>query len=347
MRRFLINSFLFLIPVVILLVSLNYYVDISNSFNTDYSKKIAKILCRGDHVTNLTNYNDRICQKEVISCLQNVPETIVLGSSRGMLIRGEYYNSNSFFNHCVTSASVEDLIAIYQMYAVVGNLPKEIIVCIDPWYFEENTSTKWQAIADYYFDFKNTPNTLNHNANTYKLLFSIANFQSNIKGLFSERKMIVPEKAIQKFNDLNTLLNDGSLTYGSLYRNMTKRDRKILIQDYIDAKLKNKSKMREINDNKWEDFIQLINTLKKRGQDLSFILPPLHPLTYEKLGSSLPIIDLTENKIEGLAKELNLPITGSFDPQNVGLDEHHFYDAIHCNELGIIKLMHYSTNNKV
>jgi len=116
MQRF-INKFIIIsLPVLILLFTVNYFGDAARIFDSDYEKEMAETLMKGSFVTNISNYDERVFQKELINRMNNAPEILVLGSSRTMLINSTYFPNQTFFNNSVSGASIEDIIALFQMY---------------------------------------------------------------------------------------------------------------------------------------------------------------------------------------------------------------------------------------
>ena len=93
--KMLLKRFLFFLPPLslIILVGVNYFIDAENLYSQQYEKIIARNILSGNHITNISKYNDREFQKQLISQLKECPDIIVIGSSRTMMIN----NSISFW----------------------------------------------------------------------------------------------------------------------------------------------------------------------------------------------------------------------------------------------------------
>ena len=116
MKRFLIRTSKIACPILIILVSVNYFGDAARIFDPEYEREMSEILMSGRFITNINNYDERVFQKEVINRMAKAPEVLVLGSSRTMLINSSYFPGQTFFNNSVTGASIEDLISLFQVY---------------------------------------------------------------------------------------------------------------------------------------------------------------------------------------------------------------------------------------
>ncbi len=61
-------------------------------------------------------------------------DLLILGSSRTMTINPASFDlPSSSFNSSVTSANLEDDIALYYLYSQKGWKPKKLLIAVDPW----------------------------------------------------------------------------------------------------------------------------------------------------------------------------------------------------------------------
>lgn len=343
MQRF-IKKFIFIsLPVLILLFAVNYFGDAARIFDPEYEKKMAEILMNGSYVTNISNYDERVFQKELINGLNNAPEVLVLGSSRTMLINSAYFPNQTFFNNSVSGASIEDIIALFQIYKERNILPKKIIVGIDPWLLNENNGqTRWKSLEYFYNKYnKKADHSLAKNSSyKYSELFSLSYFQASIKALpklFSGTSR--PIATHEKYNETNTKLSDGSLVYSADYRNVTQTKIKSKIDGYINGSIYSIENFESISDDIWSEFQEFISTLKKENITVEFFLCPYAPRVYEKVSISYPNVEKSENLIVRFAMANEIKVYGSFDPYGLGFDETYFYDGMHCKEKGIEEIL--------
>ena len=105
-----------------------------------YADGIAEELAKGNIVTDVSGCDDRLLQKYFISKMKKCPNTIVLGSSRVRFINGSMVQDSTLINNGVSSASLEDLVAIYSLYENKGCEIKKIIIGVDPWILNDNNT---------------------------------------------------------------------------------------------------------------------------------------------------------------------------------------------------------------
>jgi hypothetical protein len=132
--------------MLLLIVFTNYFGDAANIFNRDHEKEIARIVGEGNNV-NISNYEERLFQEELITNLDFSPDIVIIGSSRIMQLNKDIFPGSRIINNSVCGASLEDLIAIYQIYKENNKLPEQIFIGIDPWTFQKDVKrTRWKSI---------------------------------------------------------------------------------------------------------------------------------------------------------------------------------------------------------
>ena len=68
------------------LVGINYFVDASHVITSRSHEQMAVLALEGNTVAMPENYNERSFQMAVVDHMKSRPETLVLGSSRGMSV---------------------------------------------------------------------------------------------------------------------------------------------------------------------------------------------------------------------------------------------------------------------
>ncbi|RAR69304.1 hypothetical protein [Flavobacterium aciduliphilum] len=342
MKFFLIRLIVSVIPAVLVIVLVNYYGDFANIFNKGYEKKIAKIILNDKYVTNISNFEDRLLQREIIGNMKFTPDIIVLGSSRTMLINSQYFPNKKIFNNSVFGASIEDIIAIYQIYKEKHKYPKKVIIGIDPWYFNTNNDQKrWESIGEYYKSFvNNQKNTIESSEwKNNKQLISLSYFQCSLKNLIKKiRSKSNIKETVNKYNKTNTKLNDGSITYGVKYRSANQKIVNDKIKDYLSGQVYSIEKFNYISDKYWHDFMKLIFDLKRNKIQIEFFLSPYAPLVYDTIKVKYINVCNVEKRIVKFAIKNNIDLYGSFNPYTLKMDEAFFYDGMHCKEIGINRI---------
>jgi hypothetical protein len=341
MKKFLFKAILLFCPVLMFLIYTNYFGDAARLFNNDYEKKMVDIIKKGNYVTNVENYDERLFQREIIKQSFFHPDIAIFGSSRTMLINSNLFPDSSLFNNSVSGASMEDIIGIYQIFKVNNKLPKKIIVGIDPWMFNEvKEKGRWVTIGDYYYQFigkKNEGNDVNYK---YKELISLSYFQNSLKLLPS---LIVgksePYGTLNKYNETGTRLTDGSRVYGNTYRTASQREIDEKVQSYISKKeIYGLKGLTSVSKKRWDEFELLIADIQNNNIELIIFLSPYAPLAYQNIIDRYPIVSVIEQNLKSFSAKKNIKVIGSFNPLNVGLDKTFFYDGMHVKEDGVIKL---------
>lgn len=339
MKKFILNISILFTPIILTLVVVNYIGDSANLFKIGYESKMAEIIIQGNYVTNIDNYDDRIFQKEISERIKMAPEIIVLGASRSMFIDGTLLGSSNIFNNSVSGGSLEDYVAIYQIYKNNNKMPKKVMIDIEPYLFNKNNNQeRWKSIQKYYYDFKNEKEPITE-INKYEELISLSYFQSSLPKLLKviqgERE---PEATQNKFNKTNTKLTDGTLVYGKSYRDASNIEIEKKVNKFLAGDLYSLENFNSIDESTWAEFEKLISDMKKNNIIIEFFLCPYHPKVYNRIKDDYPMVLKTENMIVKYARDHNIKLYGSYSPIRIGLDETFFYDGMHCKEDGIKKI---------
>jgi hypothetical protein len=349
MQKFIIKTLVFAIVMLILLVSVNYWGDAAKIFHTGYEKNIAKIIFTNKNVTNISNYDERILQKELINKIKSNPDVSIIGSSRTMLINSSYFENKKVINNSVSGASIEDFIAIYQMYKAKNILPHKIILGIDPWLFNENSGqTRWLSLKKEYYNFSANTTDIEKDILNEKIqqLFSFSYFQSSLKELpavILGKSNPIPSNKI--YNKSNTKIIDGSFTYSLKYRNLDIKDVGNKAKNYIVGKIYSIGNFDTISPKIFNEFDKLCKEIQETNIELCLFLAPYHPIVYAKLKKDYGIVLDVENKITEYAKQNKIKIFGSFNPVKIGIDNTGFYDGMHSKEKTIRAILKVRTHN--
>lgn len=334
MKKFIFKSFLILFFTLTTLISVNYFGDSAKLFSEGYEKRIVSILLSKKNATNILNFDRRLVARELTKGINLSPDILVIGSSRVMLINNSYFDDKYLINNAVTGASLQDLIAIYQMHKLNNILPTNIIIGLDPWIFNiNNNQNRWITLRNEYYSFHSIESS-NESNDWFKLkeLISPSYFQASYKNIFNSSE---PISTYEAFNEKNTILSDGSLTYGKEYRESSQEIIDNRAQYFAQDGLYSLEKFDAISVKLFDEFQNFCNEILNNNIKLSIYLIPYHPVVYQKIEEDYEIVAEVENKILELAEKLNIKYKGSYNPKTVGINSSHFYDAMHLNETGI------------
>ncbi|WP_158999111.1 hypothetical protein [Pigmentibacter ruber] len=351
----LIKRGLMFLPLLLLVILINIISDPAGIYkNRSYEDGAAKILSLGSNLGNPQNVDDRLLQKYLIEKISNPINIMILGSSRTMQIGNNLFQKKYVLNNSVSGAVLEDFLGIFQCYYETNKFPKLLIIGLDPWLLNANssdTNTRWFSIKNESILF--AKNQLHYNSlyNSFYISDKIKNvisfkyFQASIKKIV---KLFYHDKSSNnyfatKFNvaDYPILLSDGRLSYGKNYR---ERSDDIILQSALDfanqKNVYNLGSFSEFGKDRVYLFEKLISFLKSKKVEIIFYIPPYHPETYKILVSrpDTKIILATQNYYSKIGKEYSIPVVGSNNPNEFNLTNSDFYDGMHANENGIFKV---------
>ena len=358
MKKLILRLCLF-IPILLVIAAINFSVDPANLFSGDaYITGIAKIMLSGKNVANVENYDERLLQKKYIEGLQQAKDVIALGSSRSMQITASLFSGKTFFNNSVSGATLEDLIAIYQLYSDHGLQPSIVILGIDPWIFNESYNYNlWRTLSNEYQTGINNlgldvPDHLTSSLNSLELekLFQIVSpsyFQGSIHQLLIhgwQRSSYYSTNVIESDVPIRTF--DGSYSYPSEYRLASLDQVRQRVENVINQPI----------DTGFEHYIYLdpqrililrnfIDILKTEGVQVAIFLPPEHPIYYDYLVNSENhrIILKVQKLLINIGIEKGITVLGSYNPDDIPCQENEFYDFHHPKSSCIEKV--FKNNN--
>jgi hypothetical protein len=347
MKNFILKIVLFATPFLGILVFVNYFGDAARLFANDYEEKMAKIIGTGKYVTNFGNYDERLCQLELIRLKSVRPHTVIIGSSRTMLFNSRDFPENTLFNNSVSGASMEDIVSIYQIYKEYKKLPEKIIIGIDPWTFNDlSDQNRWMSIASYYDRFNHVESHESNELMKYKELFSFSYFQSSLKLMPKLLNgNLDPIPTTNSHNISATKLTDGGLVYDQLFRESSAKEIDNRIDEYMAGDIFSIENFKSISSKNWSNFNKLISELEQKRVEVEFIFIPYAPKVFERV-KNYPMVLKTEVMVNEFAQLHKIKVLGSFNPNKLGMDKSYFYDGMHCKEEGLKKIIESKNTDK-
>ncbi len=313
---------------VLAVAATNYCVDPAQLFSDgNYEQGVADILLSGNNVANVSNYDERLLQKAYVNNLKRRNDVIVLGSSRSMQLRSHLFPGMSFFNHGVSGASIEDYLAIYELYEQREFVPSIVVLGLDPWILNQySRQNRWKSLRWEYFSITHrlniNPDIINSDNESKKLmeLISLPYLKESIrKFLFYKNQGKYFPTSNYNLADSNVILRDGSYLYNRKYRTKTPEEVKASAISYVSG-----NSIYSLNNFKCLDKKALISLekfveyLQDNNIKVIFFLPPYHPYVYKFMSKSekYRIILETENYFRKLANNKGITILGSYNPND-------------------------------
>lgn len=353
MKRFIVKLILVITPILLFVISVNYFGDAANLFSSDYENRIASGILKGHNVTNVDNYNERLLQRLLITNTDLCPKVLILGSSRVMLLNSSLLKEASVFNNGVSGASVEDLIAIIQMYDQKKCIPKKIIIGLDPWTLNpNNTQSRWKSLDTEYYSFlqkigiyepeNSTLKKLKYAISKkiyYYQLFSPSYFKGSLTSLlnFETNKPRVTDKTL---NEGFTKVSDGSIVYDLKFRTASTEEKGKIISAFTSNGIYSIENFHDLSINIEQKLDSLVHFIKSKNSTIEFLLIPYHPKVYEIIDNKEKYKQVKASEVffNSLAVKYGAKVIGSFNPTTLKMTDLDFYDGMHLNEVGLKKL---------
>ena len=340
------------IPILSLIICINIYVDPANLlFSEKHMSKIASILIKGYNVEGLYDYDERMLQKEIIKRLEDPLDTIVLGSSRTMQISKKYFPNLKFFNNSVSGATIEDFIAIVQLYKSKKMLPSTIIIGIDPWLFNRNNDqTRWKSLRKEYIQGLNTISYDKRNSFIEKIEINYEKYIEFLSPSYFQYSVSMIVKNHEKnqycvtsasVSDRPIKLSDGSINYSAEYRLTDLEVVKQKALSEVEEEIYSLENFDEIDSDLFYQFDLLIRYLKEEEVDIYFFLAPYHEMSYEYMigNSNYKLVKEVQSFIHDYGDEKGLSVLGSYNPMDIPCQMGEFYDAMHAKPNCIQKIL--------
>ena len=373
------RGFLIFFVVMVLLLGtaaiISYVEDPAGVFSGSKNEnKIADILFyQGHNVANGHNCNERLLQKSIIKQDQREMDVIVLGSSRSLQIHnlpssfGEKYKDYILFNHGVSSGTLDDDIAILELYVEKGTVPKIIIINVDPWILNANNDLEYWATPlknEYQKGVARFNSTLNiSELDSYNINYDIDRYSSLIS-----RPIVISSMGNLLFNssiyyetdltevdvgvDLGIVLHDGSYIFPKAVRSRTVEQVDMEARNYAhcddDLPIGGLGNFTHLDGNLKNQFESTVRYFKNRNVTIILFLPAQHPILQDKTAQDSRYSQVKEAELyfKNFAASENITIIGSYDPYQMNLTSADFYDGSHLRREAIDRIFAAETLGK-
>lgn len=281
-------------------------------------------------------FDDRILNEQIIRRLPRCPDRVVLGSSRCMQLRREYFPGESFFNHAMRRGVLEDLVAVWQLYRRRGWQPKRVMIGVDAWLLDGNYWKEyWEVLRPVYKEIQtdwNLPPGQSGDAgagisgvNRWKRMLAAATSWSGVY-FFKTRLDGLPELVRR---------SDGSVSYHASFRERPVAQVMETIQKSVSFPKHPVSPEMVLL---LEHFVERLHV---EGVEIMFVIPPYHPTFYRLAGKNasgnriegydeyLAALKEVERTIRGIADKISARVIGGFDPTGMNASENEFFDWMH------------------
>ena len=345
MNKLAYKSMLLIAPIMVLIASVNYFIDPAHQFSHEYYLKAA-ILLKHDNIILEGNCDERKLIKYFVK-QKDKADVIVLGSSRSLILGEEHVNNSSMLNLSTTGSDFEDIIATYELYESTLGFPKKVLIGIDPWMLNANRkSDRYLELLENYnaiakkLDLPENQR-ISIEKSFFKALFSLDYFQTSLIHLYRNGigiSMVV--KTEETISEQNIKMSNGVLLYAKNWQS-EKSKIEIAAKRYISGEVYGFNDYSEVSSARLLKFELFFKYLKSNNIATEVFLSPYHPIVWDYFKSNatkfLPVFE-SEKQIRRLCKNYNIQLTGSYSPTALNLISTDFYDGMHPNLVGLKKI---------
>lgn len=335
--------------VLLLIVGVNTRIDASQVITIgDWNTQTAKLALDGNVVAVPENYNERVYQRAVVDEMSVIPDTIVIGSSRGMYLGEEITGFDNLYNNCISGACMEDYYALLGLYEQkFSTFPKRVIIETSPWvFFAENPEARW--LEDY--EYSSSASRLFEKINGYELItsekienpyFSIPYFRYNIS--------VLRKKGLDAFDrgrSARVSTNeaeaadypDGSIRYRAEEENRSENRLEAVKSTNGGVTYEDVINMTEMSKEDIQSYENLIAYLSDRGTEIIIYMQPFSITQCEYIyeQNTNPAFSMVEEYLHKLGREKGIKVVGGYDSRKYNITDDDFIDFMHLDKAGTV-----------
>lgn len=350
---FIINVFIYYAVISGTIIGTNYFVDASSVIRPQHTQ-MARLALEGNIIATPENYNERVYQVCIVDNMKTLPETIVIGSSRGMFVGEEITGYSNIYNNCVSGACIEDYYALLGLYHERFNdLPKRVIIETSPWvFYAANPEDRWREDDTYYGSacafFKEVNEVdleADNNLNAENPYISLSYFRYNIEQWREKGYEVFQEDARISIDTSEAAdFPDGTIRYeASLENESPDRLNKVLAKNGA-CTYEDSNNMTEIDFEKSMRYEKLIDYLQNNGVEVIIYMQPFSvtQCKYSFDDNLNPGYALAYDYIINLANKREIKVHGGYDARIFGLSDVQFIDYMHLDREGTNLVWHYN-----
>lgn len=349
--KFMAQVIIVVAIVLSLIAWINIQIDASQVLTPEMAIHIqmAKLALDGNIVATPENYNERVYQVAIIDEMSYIPDTIVIGSSRGMFLGEEITGFDNLYNNCVSGACMEDYYALLGLYEQkFSTFPKRVIIETSPWvFFAENPETRWVRNDAY----SSSARKLFKRINGYELItpviktaekenpyFSISYFQYNFS--------VLMKKGLDAFNGELARVStneaeladypDGSIRYDAKQENRSESRLARVKATNGGVNYEDVISMTVMSDDDIQSYENLINFLFDRETEIIIYMQPFSVTQCEYIyeQNTNPAFSMVEEYLHELGREKGIKVVGGYDSRKYNITDDDFIDYMHLDKIG-------------
>ena len=356
---FLLRAAVAAAVVLGVITGINYFVDACHVITYRSQEQMAKLALEGNIVATPENYDDRIFQMAVVDHMQALPETVVVGSSRGMYLGSEITGYENLYNSCIFGACLEDWYAVLGLYRQKFSAwPARIIFEVSPWtFFGDNPEVRWSTMLKYRTAAEKLYADINHETLEIKAMewtpfgsegkpyysrenpyFSLAYFQYNC--------FTIRQKGLDAFRGDDARVStdpsepadypDGSIRNAAESENESPERLAKVRAASGPVTYEDLHRMTEIDERLRKAFENLVQDLLDSGTEVILYLQPFSETQcrYSFDENLNPVFRDVESYLRAFAAARDIQLIGGYDARDYGLGDERFMDYMHLDKQG-------------
>ena len=340
---FVLNVVSLFLLILLLVVSINYSIDASGVITPGSYYEMADLALAGNTIITQLNYNERLYQVAIVQGMKKLPDTIVIGCSRGMFLGEDITGFKNLYNNCVSGANIEDYCALLGLYdKKFSKIPKRVIIETSPWiFYRDNPESRWKeqeaysSVAKEYYEKINSKPLINNRAGENPYL-SIPYFRHNVRFFLTNGFKAFQKKTAKIRTDETEHVEypDGSV--GASLENKIDERLKAVRATNGAVTYQNADKMTELDQGKISDYENLLDFLLMQGVEVLIYMQPFSVTqchySYDE-GKNAVFKDV-EAYLHELGLKKHIKVIGGFDARVFGLKDENFTDFMHLDKKG-------------
>lgn len=351
MRKFIQHISWVCIPLLCIPL-VNYFIDPAHMYD-HYEQQIVSLLQEHKYVINVDpDKDERALMKAMIDSCERDIDVLILGSSRIMLLSEKMFGGKHILNVGVSGATYEDIAALLYHFLQKHKPPQTIILGIDPQHFNANIGdTRWKSIDKEYAAYSKEVLQENvscgFNTEKWANLFSIPYFKESVRYYAKHRcsneirmKAVDCEIEAEDIETGSAIGYDGSLIYGREYEMLPLSTTNTKAKNETYQQWENYTELSAREIWRWEKLIQYIY-IYEQDIKLYFYKAAFHPITYKRMMEEARYEGMRKGmeQIDKIAKENDIVLIGSYNPDDYHLRDSDFYDGMHMRRDAVERML--------
>lgn len=350
--KLLLEAFVYGIAILTVIMGVNYTVDASSVIRPQHTQ-MAKLSLAGNTVAVPENYNERVYQVCIVNNLKKIPETIVIGSSRGMFVGEEITGYDNIYNNCVSGACLEDYYALLGLYYDKYHaLPNRVIIEVSPWvFYAGNPEGRWQEDSKYHDSACSFFEEINgvklaesSNTDAENPYISLSYFRYNIEQ-WKEQGYRLFEEDARISTDVSEAADypDGTIRYEASSENESEDRLNKVLSASGACTYEDSDNMMEIDPEKSLRYEKLVDYLQNNDIEVIIYMQPFSvtQCKYSFDDKLNPGYSLAYDYILNLARSRNIEVHGGYDARDFDLSDTQFIDFMHLDRAGTNSVWNY------